>query len=334
MTDDLCLFALSETRAFGRSVATSLGTELSDHAEDNFDDGEHATRPLTNVRDKDVYVVQSMYDAPELSVNDKLCRLAFFCGALRDAAAARVTAVLPYLSYQRKDRKSKPRDPVTTRYLAAMVEAVGVDRVLAMDVHNLAAFQNAFRVRTDHLEARPLLVDHVLREVGERGVVVISPDEGGVKRAHRFAKALRVRGDRAVTVAFVEKVRQDNRLTGGSLVGDVDGRVAVIVDDLISTGTTIHRATEACAREGAEEIYAVATHGVFVGNAAKNIGTDLLSRTFVTNTIPPFRLEGTKAHAKLEVCDASGRVARAIAAIHTGGSVAALNTIEEEPTST
>jgi ribose-phosphate pyrophosphokinase len=327
MNDDLCLFALSETRDFGADVAEALGTTLSDHAEDDFDDGEHATRPLINVRDKDVYVVQSMYDAPDLSVNDKLCRLAFFCGALRDAAAARVTAVVPYLAYQRKDRKSQPRDPVTTRYVAGILESVEVDRVLAMDVHNLAAFQNAFRVRTDHLEARPLLLDYVLQKAGKRDLVVISPDEGGVKRAHKFAKTLRARADRAVSVAFVEKVREGKRVAGGSLVGDVDGCVAIIVDDLISTGTTIRRATEACVDEGASEVYAAATHGVFVGNAPSILGTDLLTGLFVTNTIPPFRIAGTRLAEKVTVCDASERFARAIDAIHTGGSVTALNDV-------
>lgn len=235
MTDDLCLFALSETKDFGQSVATSMGQTLCAHAENEFDDGEHAARPMINVRAKDVYVVQSMYDAPDLSVNDKLCRLVFFCGALRDAAAARVTAVMPYLGYQRKDRKSQPRDPVTTRYLAGIVESVGVD-----------------------------------------------------------------------------------------------GRVALIVDDMISTGTTTRRATEACARGGASAVYAAATHGVFVGNAPQILETDLLDGIFVSNTIPPFRLKGTSIESKLHVCDAAPRMAQAIEAIHSGGSVAVLNAIAPE----
>lgn len=330
MNDDLCLFALSETRDFGQAVAQAIGTTLSSHAESEFDDGEHATRPLVNVRAKDVYVVQSMYDAPNLSVNDKLCRLLFFCGALRDAAAARVTAVMPYLGYQRKDRTTEPRGPVTTRYLASILEAVGVDRVLALDVHNLAAFQNAFRVRTDHLEARPLLLDHVLRTTRGEDLVVISPDEGGVKRAHRFAKTLRARTDQTVTVAFIEKIREAERVSGGTLIGDVDGRAAVIVDDMISTGTTIRRATEACAEGRAASIYAAATHGVFVGNAPQILNTEHLSGLFVANTIPPFRLKGTPVESKLHVCDAAPRVAKAIQAIHSGGSVAALNAIDPE----
>jgi len=328
MNDDLCLFALSETRDFGQAVARAIGTTLCSHAESEFDDGEHATRPMINVRAKDVYVVQSMYDAPNLSVNDKLCRLLFFCGALRDAAASRVTAVMPYLGYQRKDRTTEPRGPVTTRYLASILEAVGVDRVLALDVHNLAAFQNAFRVRTDHLEARPLLLDHVLRTTKGEDLVVISPDEGGVKRAHRFAKTLRARSEQTVTVAFIEKIREAERVSGGTLIGNVRGRVAIIVDDMISTGTTIRRATEACAEGGASSIYAAATHGVFVGNAPQILNTEHLTGIFVANTIPPFRLKRTPVASKLHVCDAAPRVAKAIQAIHSGGSVAALNAID------
>ena len=328
MNDDLCLFALSETRDFGQAVAQAIATTLCSHAESEFDDGEHATRPMINVRAKDVYVVQSMYDAPNLSVNDKLCRLLFFCGALRDAAASRVTAVMPYLGYQRKDRTTEPRGPVTTRYLASILEAVGVDRVLALDVHNLAAFQNAFRVRTDHLEARPLLLDHVLRTTKGQDLVVISPDEGGVKRAHRFAKTLRARSEQTVTVAFIEKIREAERVSGGTLIGDVHGRTAVIVDDMISTGTTIRRATEACAEGGASSIYAAATHGVFVGNAPQILNTEHLNGIFVANTIPPFRLEGTPVESKLHVCDVAPRLAKAIQAIHSGRSVAALNAID------
>lgn len=325
---DLCLFALSESRRFGDAVAEALGIAPSPLAEEDFDDGEHAIRPAVNVRDRDVYVVQSIYDDPSLSVNDKLVRLVFACGALRDAAADRVTAVVPYLCYQRKDRKTEPRDPVSTRYLALVLEAVGVDRVLSIDVHNLAAFQNAFRVPTDHLEARPLFVDRIAEIAEGRDVVVISPDEGGVKRAHRFAKGLRGRLDVPVTAAFVEKVRERDRVAGGTLVGSVEGRVAVIVDDLISTGTTIRRATTACANDGAAAVYAAATHGVFVGSAPEMLNTPDLDGLFIANTIPPFRLNGTPAADKVTVCDAAPRVARAIEAIHTSGSVTSLNAID------
>jgi ribose-phosphate pyrophosphokinase len=154
MDEEIRLFALHSNHNFGEKVSKALGIPLSAHEERDFEDGEHKARPLENVRGKDVFVIHSLYSDARQSVNDKLCRMLFFLGALRDASAGRITAVIPYLCYARKDRKTKSRDPVTTRYVAALMEAVGVDRVVTMDVHNLAAYQNTFRCRTDHLEAK------------------------------------------------------------------------------------------------------------------------------------------------------------------------------------
>ena len=134
-------------------MGARLAIDPSPHEERECEDGEHKARPLISVRGKNVFVVQSLYGDDRQSGNDKLCRLLFSIDALKDAAAARVTAVVPYLAYARKDRKTKPRDPVTTRYVAALFEAVGIDTVMTLDVHNLAAFQNAFRCRPEHLEA-------------------------------------------------------------------------------------------------------------------------------------------------------------------------------------
>jgi N-terminal domain of ribose phosphate pyrophosphokinase len=192
--EDLSIFALGASRDFGERVSACLGIPLSALEEREFEDGEHKARPLVSVRGKDVFVIQSLYGDSRQSVNDKLCRLLFFLGALRDASAASVTAVAPYLCYARKDRKSKSRDPVTTRYVAALLEAVGADRVVTMDVHNLAAFQNAFRIHTDHLEAKNLFVEYfvplVRPLIQQAEVVVVSPDAGGVKRAEDFRQAL------------------------------------------------------------------------------------------------------------------------------------------------
>ncbi|PSQ76192.1 MAG: ribose-phosphate pyrophosphokinase [Bacteroidetes bacterium QH_7_62_13] len=329
MSDDLRLFAPSESADFGRAVAAALDTDLDDHHERTFADGEHELRSEVNVRGRDVFVVQSLYADPEFSVNDKLARLLFFLGSLRDAAARRVTAVVPYLCYQRKDRKSKPRDAVTTRYLGSLFAAIGVDRVLSMDVHNLAVFQNSFHTVAEHLEARPLFVQRIANHLEEDNVVVVSPDEGGVKRASRFAGGLGATLGREVPTAFVEKTRDktEERVSGGRLVGPADGRVAVIVDDLISTGGTITQAAAACANEGAHTVVAAATHGLFSGDAPANISDSPLDALFVTNTVAPFRLEGTAAADRLMVCDAAPRFAAAIRAIHTEASVSALNKI-------
>jgi ribose-phosphate pyrophosphokinase len=313
----IALFALDSSRTFAEHVSRYLGAPLSAHEEREFEDGEHKSRPLVSVRGQDVYVIQSLYGERSRSVNDKLVRLLFFLGALCDAGAERVTAVIPYLCYARKDQKSKPRDPVTTRYVAGLFEAVGTYRVVTLDVHNLAAYQNAFRCRTEHLEARTLFVTHfaaLLR--GEAAVV--SPDIGGVKRAELFRQALSRSLGRDIASAFMEKQRSGGVVSGDTLVGDVRGRTVVILDDLISTGTTLSRAVSACHAAGATHIYAAATHGLFVGGAEALFANPALEKVVVTDSVPPFRL-GEVAREKLEVLDAAALFAVAIRCMHGGG---------------
>ncbi|WP_022835740.1 ribose-phosphate diphosphokinase [Salisaeta longa] len=322
---DLRLFALSETHDFGARVAAAMNRSLDDHEEQTFTDGEHLLRSLVNVRGRDVFVVQSLHGGPRYSISEKLTRLLLFIGALEDADARRITVLIPYLCYARKDRKTRPRDPVSTRYIAAMLEAVGADRVVTMDVHNLAAFQNAFRVGTDHLEARPLFVQHAAHTLSdEERLVVLSPDEGGVKRAARFAEGLRAALGRDIQTAFVEKIRREEGVSGGTLVGDVAGATVLVLDDLISTGGTIAQAAQSAAEAGAARVILVITHGLFVGAAAATLQAAPIAALWTTNTIPPFRLQDTAARDLLTVCDAAPLFADAIRAIHTGGSVTKL----------
>lgn len=321
---DLALFALDATREFGEKVAHHLGMALSPHEERGFEDGEHKARPLANVRGRDVFVVQSLYADSQQSVNDKLCRLLFFIGALKDASAARVNAIVPYLAYARKDQKSQARDPVTTRYVAGMFEAVGTDRVVTIDVHNLAAYQNAFRCHTEHLRADGLFVRHFVPLVGDREVAVVSPDAGGIKRAERFRQRLARALGRPVAAAFAEKHRSQGVLSGDLIVGDVQGRCAIIVDDLIGTGATIARTVKACRALGATEVYAAASHGLFVGGAEQTLADDALTGIAVTDSVPPFRLGEGRARAKLVVLPSTRLFADAILRIHEGGSVTQL----------
>jgi ribose-phosphate pyrophosphokinase len=321
---ELGIFALNSSRDFGRRVAGALGVTLSPHEEREFEDGEHKARPLESVRGRDVFVVASLYSDERQSVNDKLVRLLFFLGALRDASAGRITAVIPYLCYARKDRRSKPRDPVSTRYVAAMLETVGADRVLTLDVHNLAAYENAFRIRADHLEARRLFVEEFVPRIGGEPVVVVSPDVGGVKRAEAFRQALSRRLAREAGGAFLEKYRSAGVVSGEAVVGDVEGRIAIILDDLISTGGTIARAVAACRQRGARTVYAAATHGIFVGAAGRMVADPGLERLVVTDTIPPFRLDPALVRDKLTVLDTAPLFAEAIRRTHTGGSVTEL----------
>ena len=317
------LFALGGGGEFAGNVARHLGVPLAAHEEREFEDGEHKSRPLVNVRGRDVFVIHSLYGEPGSSPNDKLCGLLFFIGALKDASAACVTAVVPYLAYARKDRKSQARDPVTTRYVASLFEAVGADRVVTLDVHNLAAFQNAFRCRTDHLEANKLFIDHFAPLVRADDIVVVSPDAGGIKRAEQFRQGLSRALGKHIAAAFAEKHRGDDNVSGELLAGDVKGRTAIIIDDLISTGTTIARAARACRRQGARNVYAAASHGLFAANANEVLADPAVERIVVTDTVPPFRL-GDELRGKVTVLDSSELFAEAIRRIHGGGSIADL----------
>jgi ribose-phosphate pyrophosphokinase len=316
--EGLRLFVMDDSRTFGEALARALQLPASAHEERAFEDGEHKSRPLVSVRGADVYVLQSLYGDPLHSGNDKLCRLLFFIGALKDAAAARVTAVVPYLAYARKDRQTKPRDPVTTRYLAALFEAVGTDVVMTLDVHNLSAFQNAFRCRTEHLEANSLFVEYAAAHFGAQPLVVVAPDAGATKRAEHFRLALAQVLGRPVGAAFAEKFRSEGRLSGELLAGDVEGRVALIVDDLVSTGGTLARTAALCRRHGAQQVIAIATHGLFMGEASRTLAGSAIDRIVIADSVPPFRLENNAARDKLVVLSAAPLFAAAIRHAHAG----------------
>jgi ribose-phosphate pyrophosphokinase len=293
---------------------------LTAHEEREFEWGQHKVRPLESVREADVYLVQSLHGQADLSVNDKLCRLLFFAGALRDAGSRRVTAVVPYLSYSRKDRQTQHRDPVTTRYVAALFEAVGVDRVVTLEVHNLAAFQNAFRCRTEHLGASRIFGDVLANQFADRELVVVSPDIGGIKRANGYRDALARRLGKPVPTGFIEKRRSKDVVTGDLVVGEMNGRTAVLVDDMISGGTTLARAADACRQAGAVSVVAVAAHGAFVPEASHVLSRAPLDKIIILDHIPPTPLDDTVA-AKLLVLESAPLFAEAIRRLHDGRSL-------------
>jgi ribose-phosphate pyrophosphokinase len=309
---DPMLFALGASRALGEATAKAAGLALAAHEEREFEDGEHKARALESVRGRDVFVLHSLHGEAGASANDKLVRLLIFLGSLRDAGAARLTALVPYLAYARKDQRSKPRDPVTTRYVASFFEAVGVDVMVTVDVHNLAAFENAYRCLTVNLEAAEPLAARVAGLVGDAAVAVVSPDAGGIKRADRFRDALAARLGRPVGAAFAEKYRSEGALRGEALVGDVRGAVAVIVDDLVSAGHTIDRAARACREQGATHVIAAATHGVFAGEANAVLAASPIERLVVTDTIPGARLSDPALLARIDRVPISPLLAEAI----------------------
>ena len=317
------LFALEATAEFGKAIAGRLGQSLSPHEERDFEDGEHKIRPLTAVQNADVYVVQSLHGGPTESANDKLCRLLFFIGALKDAGAARVTAAVPYLCYARKDRRTKANDPVTSRYVAALFEAVGTDAVVTLEVHNPAAFENAFRRRTVALTATPLFVEYARRLAGEK-LCVISPDTGGAKRAELFRDTLQMAGGREIGSGFAEKHRSAGIVSGDLFVGDVEGATVLVIDDLVSTGNTLLRAARAARRHGAMRVVAMVTHGLFMSGAAEIFADPAIDRLVVTDTVPPFRLAPGCAQDKLDILPAAPLFAEAVSRLHDGRGLADL----------
>jgi ribose-phosphate pyrophosphokinase len=313
----LSLFGLTKSHDLAQRVAGRLEIALAAHEERGFEDGEHKTRPLQDVRGHDVFVLDSLYGDDEESGNDKLCRLLFFCGALKDAGAAHVTALTPYLCYARKDRRTKLNDPIITRYVAAMFEAVGIDRAIVSEVHNIAAFENAFRCPTWHIESAPLFAQHFAPLLRNESVVTVSPDAGGAKRAEQFRRALEHLTRKDVGSAYMEKFRSSGVVSGALLAGEVRGKVAVIIDDLISTGGTLVRAADACKAAGAKRVFAAATHGLFIGGARELFIAPALDGIVVTDTVPPFRV-APEAARHLTVLDASESIAQTISMFHDG----------------
>lgn len=312
----LQLFALNASKAFGGAVAAALGQPLAVHEEREFEDGEHKARPLDDVSGADVFVIQSTHGGPIDSANDKLCRLLFFIGALKDAGAARVTAVTPYLCYARKDRRTKPNDPVTTRYIAALFESIGTDRIVTLEVHNPAAFENAFRCRSVALTGTPLFVDYVKANLADQPLTVISPDAGGMKRAELLREALETALGRPARKGIAEKYRSAGIVSGDLFAGDVAGATALIVDDLISTGGTLLRTARAARDAGATQVIALVTHGLFMAGSAEVLADAAIDQLVVSDSVPPFRLAGTAAMSKLAVLSAAPLIATSIRRLH------------------
>lgn len=326
-TAPLMLFSLNASAELGAAVAAALHQPLAAHEEREFEDGEHKARPLDAVAGADVYVVQSTHGGPQQSANDKLCRLLFFIGALKDAGAARVTAVAPYLCYARKDRRTKPNDPVTTRYIAGMFESVGTDCVVTLEVHNPTAFENAFRCRTVALTGTPLFVDYAKKNLANDRLAVISPDAGGMKRAELLREALETALGRPIGKGLAEKHRSAGVVSGDLFAGDVAGMTALIVDDLISTGGTLLRTARSARAAGATCVLAMITHGLFMPGSAEMIADPALDQIVVTDTVPPFRLARPAQNKKLVMLPAAPLLAEAIQRLHDDRSLTDLMVI-------
>jgi ribose-phosphate pyrophosphokinase len=270
-----------------------------------------------NVRGSEVFVIQSVCKAPNGNgVNDSLMELLLMIDALRRASAARITAVIPYYGYAKQDKKTKGREPISAKVVANLLKVTGAKRIVTMDLH-AAQIQGFFDQPVDNLMALPVLCNYLKKEelFGEK-IVVVSPDAGGVHRAELFAKRL----DSSLAIVFKRRPEPDvSEVT--DIVGDVSGRVAVVVDDMISTGGTLAKAAEAILSRGATKVYTVATHGIFAGEAISVLEKSQIEKIIVTNTIPFVNVD---EHPKFVQLSIAQTFADAITRITTNRSVSEL----------
>jgi ribose-phosphate pyrophosphokinase len=276
----LMVFTGRSSQALGERIAARLGIELGDASVKTFANGEIYCRFEESVRGADVFLVQSTCRP----VNDSLMELLIMINAAKLASADRITAVIPWYGYSRQDKKSAPREPITAKLVADLLQAAGVDRVLTMDMH-AGQIQGFFRVPVDHMTAVPLLADHFLerRYAGDLGdeLVVVSPDAGRAKLANHFAEKL------GADLAVLTKQRPDhNRAEITLLIGDVKDKTAILVDDMIDTAGTLVAGAQAVSEGGATRVFAAATHGLFSGRAFERLQESVIQEIVVTDTVP------------------------------------------------
>jgi ribose-phosphate pyrophosphokinase len=319
------VFVPAASAGFGTGVVAALDIQLSAHEEFEFEGGECKLRPLESVRGRSVYVVQSLFGDALGSANDRLCGLLFLIGALKDAGASRVTACIPYLAYARQDRRTAAHDPVTTRYIARLFEAVDTDRLIALEVHNRAAFDNAFRCQTVHLEAAALFAHHFSTDSAGHDYAVATPDIGGTARARRVQELLQAALARPVNFAIVDKKRSHGRISGDLFAGDVAGRRVIIVDDLISSGATVLHAIDACRRAGAVRVDVAATHASFAPAAQRIFDSGKPDAVVVTDSVALGERFTGYLKESLIVLAVAPIFAEAIRRLAFGGSVSELD---------
>ena len=309
----------SGLRVFSGNAHPALAREICEHLHvpegkvqvGRFPDGEVRLQILENVRGMDVFVVQPTCRP----VNDNLVELLIMMDAFRRASADRITAVIPFYGYARQDRKDRPRVPISSKLVADLVTSAGANRVLALDLH-AGQIQGYFNIPVDHLYATPVTVDY-FRRLKLKNVVVISPDSGGVERARAFAKRL------DAPLAIIDKRREDaHTVEVMNVIGAVAGKTCLIVDDMIDTGGTLVRSAQALLENGANQVYACVTHGVFAGDAVEKIAASELQQLVTTNSIP-LSEEGQECK-KIKVLSVASLLAKAIRSIHEETSVSKL----------
>lgn len=301
----------NSNRPLAEAVAKELNTELTPAEVGKFSDGEISLSLPQTVRGKDVFIIQSTSNP----VNDNLMELLIMIDACKRASAGRITAVMPYFGYARQDRKARPRDPITAKLVADIITSAGADRVMTMDLH-AAQIQGFFEIPVDHLYGAPLLAKYFKNRMNEDWVVV-SPDVGSVSRARNFATRV------DAPIAIVDKRRpKANAIEIMNVIGDVKGKICLMVDDMIDTAGTICQGAEALAKNGAREVYACCTHGVLSGPAMDRINASPIKELAILDTID--MPEDIKKNPKIKVLPVAKYIARAINTVYLDTSLSAI----------
>lgn len=311
-TYDLRIFSGNANQELAASIANELGCGLGEIYVKPFSDGEISVKIEESARGQDIFIVQPTCEP----VNDNLMELLIMIDAFRRASAQRITVVLPYYGYARQDKKVKPREPVTARLVANLITQAGAGRVLCLDLH-AGQIQGFFDLPVDHLYAGPLIAEYLKSEGLYNGnTVVVSPDVGGVARARALAEHLKT------PIAIIAKRRPEpNKVEIMELIGDVRGKVCVMIDDMIDTGGSIVQGAEALIERGAAAVHACCTHAILSGDAIQRIDCSPLRSLVVTNTIP---LPPHKRSPKIKVLSVAPLLADAIARIHDDVSISEL----------
>jgi len=310
--DEIKIFAGSSNRPLANEICRYVGVPLGQADIKRFSDGEVQVEITENVRGGDVFVIQSTCTP----TNDHLMELLLMLDAFKRASASRITAVIPYYGYARQDRKVAPRVPISAKLVADLITTAGAARVLTVDLH-AGQIQGFFNIPVDNVYATPVLLEYLRERIGRREVTVISPDAGGVERARAFAKRL------DANLAIIDKRRsRANEVAEMQIIGEVDGRVAVIVDDMVDTAGTLSAAADAVRNAGAPVVLACATHPVLSGPAIERISKSCLDELIVTDTVP-LRAESTSV-AKLRVLSVAHLIGEAIRRTHDEASISSL----------
>ena len=312
MKDEIKIFTGSANRPLAEAIGRYIDVPLGQAEIGRFSDGEVQVEITENVRGGDVFVIQSICTPG----NDHLMELLLMLDAFKRASARRITAVVPYYGYARQDRKVAPRVPISAKLVADLITTAGASRVLTVDLH-AGQIQGFFDVPVDNVYATPVLLEYLRGRIGRREVTVISPDAGGVERARAFAKRL------DANLAIIDKRRaRPNEVAEMQIIGEVDGRVAVIVDDMVDTAGTLSAAAEAVRGAGAPLVLACATHPVLSGPAIPRLAHSSIDELIVTDTIP-LRPEATKL-AKLRVLSVAPLLGEGIRRTHEEASISSL----------